>query len=67
MLLFFDAGLLAMGNVRSTAVPTILGCLTVILFFVQILFLCGLALIIGLANTFNFFFQFTPSKMKVRL
>eukprot|EP00045_Choanoeca_perplexa_P003407 m.30983 g.30983 ORF g.30983 m.30983 type:complete len:141 (-) comp12023_c0_seq2:2-424(-) len=43
MLLFFDSGLLAMGN---------------------ILFLCGLALIIGLANTFNFFFQFTPSKMK---
>eukprot|EP00730_Choanoeca_flexa_P013010 TRINITY_DN4876_c0_g1_i2.p1 TRINITY_DN4876_c0_g1~~TRINITY_DN4876_c0_g1_i2.p1 ORF type:complete len:163 (+),score=8.46 TRINITY_DN4876_c0_g1_i2:121-609(+) len=30
----------------------------------NILFLCGLSLIIGLANTFNFFFQFTPSKIK---
>ena len=36
MILFFDKGLLAMGN---------------------IMFLCGLALIIGLERTFRFFFQ----------
>ncbi|EDQ92608.1 uncharacterized protein MONBRDRAFT_14085 [Monosiga brevicollis MX1] len=30
----------------------------------NILFLAGLSLLIGVQNTFNFFFQFTPSKIK---
>eukprot|EP00055_Hartaetosiga_balthica_P006294 m.19530 g.19530 ORF g.19530 m.19530 type:complete len:139 (-) comp5130_c0_seq1:207-623(-) len=43
MILFFDHGLLAIGN---------------------ILFVSGLSCIIGLGNTFTFFFQATPQKIK---
>eukprot|EP01147_Barroeca_monosierra_P011189 gene11188-3247_t len=43
VLLFFDHGLLAIGN---------------------ILFIAGLACIVGLANAFAFFFQPTPHKIK---
>ena len=63
MLLLFDKGLLAVGNVSSS--------LTFFFgrklrensfFFVQILFLSGLAFVIGLERTFRFFFQYHKIK-----
>lgn len=56
ILLLFDKGLLAIGNVSTSSgssAETIL--LTALPF--QILFLCGLACVIGLDRTFRFFFQ----------
>lgn len=62
VLLLFDKGLLAIGNVRNHHPAIKVMCHKTfatfsILFVFQILFICGLACVIGLERTFRFFFQ----------
>lgn len=64
VLLLFDKGLLAIGNVRIAELLTLIEYLNVIQFF-QILFICGLACIIGLERTFRFFVQRKKIKSSV--
>ena len=56
--LLFDKGLLAIGNVRSAVAPRS----SLISTSLQILFLSGLACVIGLERTFRFFFQWHKAR-----
>lgn len=56
VLLLFDKGLLAIGNVWQT-IPACLPPVFNRSYLTQILFICGLACVIGIERTFRFFFQ----------
>ena len=57
MMMLFDKGLLAMGNVCCKAAPICSCALLLPMLCTQILFLSGVMMIIGVKKTFRFFFQ----------
>jgi hypothetical protein len=62
VVLFFDGALLAVGNVSARSLPSVVEYICLSLFSMQLLFLGGVFLILGLSRTKSFFFQ----KQKLR-
>jgi hypothetical protein len=60
VLMLFDSGLLAIGNVHP---PLLVQFCRILSSFLQILFLAGVTLIIGMKKTVNFFFG-RPGKLR---